>query len=434
MRLTYHQPIVIKFGIEFMRQPGSATGGLNSRSMGRPFILLIIGCIVLGFLAGGACANAGISQPAGNLEGKSGETAAAPGLTPPVSPQPPAEPLPPPSLPATPVQADQAPAQPLPNSVPPPVNSLDATTLITKQASQLTLTMDDMGLGWTRGNAVAPAIPLVTSSSHVYYMQGSSYAPGVQNTVAVFRNIAAAENAYAKEKQLNLIASNPGIGDECLLNDSVPINKLLVFRKNNVVVWLWLKLYKEGNIERYARMLEQKLTNSAPLPASPGLPSQQASTPPPQAPLEPSAGLQPAVAKPADGLVTKQAYQMVLTIEDMGPGWIKGNVSPPANSKSLSSSQVSYSQGSNFAPTVQNTVVVYRDVQAAVNAYASVKPAGVSLLYPAIGNECFQNDSVSINRLLVFRKGNVLVWIWLQQYKKGDIEGYARTVEKKVTP
>jgi hypothetical protein len=294
--------------------------------------------------------------------------------------------------------------------------------------------MDDMGLGWTRGNAVAPAIPLVTSSSHVYYMQGSSYAPGVQNTVAVFRNIAAAENAYAKEKQLNLIASNPGIGDECLLNDSVPINKLLVFRKNNVVVWLWLKLYKEGNIERYARMLEQKLTNSAPLPASPGLPSQQASTPPPQAPLEPSAGLQPAVAKPADGLVTKQAYQMVLTIEDMGPGWIKGNVSPPANSKSLSSSQVSYSQGSNFAPTVQNTVVVYRDVQAAVNAYASVKPAGVSLLYPAIGNECFQNDSVSINRLLVFRKGNVLVWIWLQQYKKGDIEGYARTVEKKVTP
>jgi hypothetical protein len=117
---------------------------------------------------------------------------------------------------------------------------------------------------------------------------------------------------------------------------------------------------------------------------------------------------------------------------DMGNGWIKGNVSPPANSKSLSSSQVSYSQGSNFAPTVQNTVVVYRGIEAAVNAYAVAKPSGVSLSNPAIGDECFLNDSVAIDRLLVFRKGSVVVWIWLKQYKGGDIEGYARTVEKRI--
>jgi hypothetical protein len=124
---------------------------------------------------------------------------------------------------------------------------------------------------------------------------------------------------------------------------------------------------------------------------------------------------------------------MVLTGEDMGTGWVKVNVSPPANSNSLSSSYVSYSQGSNFAPTVQNTVVVYRNIQAAVSAYGGAKPSGVSLSYPGIGDECFLNNSVAIDRALVFRKGNVVAWIWLKQYKSGDIEGYAQTVEKKIT-
>jgi hypothetical protein len=133
-------------------------------------------------------------------------------------------------------------------------------------------------------------------------------------------------------------------------------------------------------------------------------------------------------------MISKQAYQMVLTMEDMGTGWIKSNVSPPAKSNSLSSSQVAYSQGSNFAPTVQNTVVVYRGIDAAINAYDVAKPSGVSLSNPAIGDECFLNNSVAIDRLLLFRKGNVLVWVWLKQYKSGDIEGYARTVEKKITP
>jgi hypothetical protein len=287
----------------------------------------------------------------------------------------------------------------------------------------MTLTIDDMGPGWTLGNAVAPAIQQATSFSHVYYTQGSSYAPGVQNTVAVYRSIAVAENSYAKEKQANPVVSNPGIGDECLLNDSVPINKTLVFRKNNVVAWLWLKQYKDGDIERYARIVEQRILASAAPPVSPQ-PSQQVQ--PPASPL-------PAPAKPADGLIPKQAYQMVLTLEDMGQGWIKGNVSPPAYRDSTSSSQVSYSQGSNFAPTVQNSVVVYRGVEAAVKAFAGAKPSGVSLSFPTIGDECFLNDSVAIDRLLVFRKGNVVVWIWLKQHKTGDIEGYARTVEKKIT-
>jgi len=343
---------------------------------------------------------------------------------------PPAEPLLPPTLPGTPAPADQAPSQTPPGSTPPPVSALDATTLITKQASQMTLTIDDMGQGWTRGNAVAPAIQQVTSSSHVYYTQGSSYAPGVQNTVAVYRSIAGAENSFAREKQANLSTSNPGIGTECLLNDSVPINKLLVFRKNNVVVWVWLKQYKEGDIERYARIVEQRIT-PVPIPVSPEPPSQTVTTPPQEVLVEPSAVIQP-IINPVNGLVKKQSYQMVLTMEDMGQGWIKGNVSPSANRDSTSSSQVSYSQGANFAPTVQNSVVVYRSIQAAIKAYAAARPAGPTLSYPAIGDESFLNDSVPIDRLLVFRKGNVVVWVWLKQYKTGDIQGYAKIVENKM--
>jgi len=385
---------------------------------------ILIGCTVLGLVLGGACTNGSASQPQGNAPDNS---AAAPAETLPVSPL---EPLPPPSLPPVPEQDNQPPSQPAPGSNLPAGDSLDATALVTRQASQMTLTLEDMGPGWTQGIAIGPAKQLVTSSSHVYYTQGSSYAPGVQNTVAVYRSLSGAEEAYAREKQTNISTSNPGIGDECLLNDSVPINKLLIFRKNNVVVWLWLSQYKEGDIERYARMVEKKITAQ---PITPAQSSQTVTTPSQQTPVEPSAGIQPAIIKPANGIVTKQAYEMVLTQEDMGPGWMKGNVSPPANRKSTSTSQVLYSQGTSFAPTVQNSVIVYRDIQAAMDAYAGAKPTGAYLVYPGIGAECFLNDSVMIDRVLVFRKDNVVVWVWLKQYKTGDIESYARIVEKKIT-
>ena len=415
-----------------MRQSGSITGGAIYRSMEWFLTLLITGCIVLSFLSGAGCTKGATSQPQGNPD--SGQTATPPASTQPLSPAPTVKPVPPPSVPAAPAQPDAASTLPPPNPNPTPSNTPDVAALITKQAYQMTLTLDDMGSGWAQGNAIAPAMQQVSSSSHVYYTQGSSYAPGVQNTVAVYRSLAMANDSYAKEKDANLATSNPSIGDECLLNDSFPINKLLIFRKNNVVVWLWVKQYKEGDIEHYARIVEQRITASAPLPVSPGPSSQTSSTPSQQAPVETPTVSQPATAKPTDGLITKQAYQMVLTMEDMGTGWIKSNVSPPANSKSLSSSQVAYSQGANFAPTVQNTVVVYRGIEAASNAYDVAKPSGVSLSNPAIGDECFLNDSVAIDRLLVFRKGNVVAWIWLKQYKSGDIEGYARTVEKKIAP
>jgi hypothetical protein len=400
--------------------------------MQRPLILLVTGCIVLGLLMGGACASGGATLPQENPVGQSEETAVPPGIAPPVSPPPPAEPLPPPSIPSAPDPATQAPSQPPPDTNPPTGDSPDATALVTRQASQMTLTLKDMGQGWAQGSAIAPSIQQVTSSSHVYYTQGSSFAPGVQNTVAVYRSVSFAENAYAREKLANPAASNPGIGDECLLNDSVAINKVLVFRKNNVVAWLWVKQYKEGDIERFARIVEQRIIAPSPPSALPGTASQISSTPSPQT-AEPSSSPQPVIAKPATGLATKQAYEMVLTKEDMGPEWIKGSVSPPSNRGSTSSSYVYYTQGYSFAPGVQNTVAVYRDNAVAGKAYIDAKPSGVALMNPVIGDECFLNDTVALNRLLVFRKGNVVIWIWLQNYKIGDIEGYARIVEKKIT-
>jgi len=389
-----------------------------------------MGCVILVCLLGAACANGGAHQSQTDSAGMAAEDATSAGVS---SPELPA-PLPPDSVPSIPpVQDDQSSAQPDPEVNPAAANTLDATTMITKQASTMTLTLQDMGPEWAQGTAVPGAIQQTSSFSSAYFTQGSAYAPGVQNTVAVYRSISAAETAYTKEKEKNAASSNPGIGNECLLNDSVPINKLLVFRQNNVVVWLWLKQYKEGDIERYARIVEQKVIASAAPASSAVQPSLTITPPSQQVPDETPQIAQPGITKSMEGLVTKQAYDMVLTREDMGAEWIKGNVSPPPYRGSTSSSTVSYSQGSSFAPTLQNTVAVYRDKEAAADVYAAAMPSGVTLTNPSIGEECFLNNSVAIDRLLVFRKSNVVVWLWLKQYKTGDIEGYARTVEQKIT-
>ncbi|MBN1690724.1 MAG: hypothetical protein JW901_06860 [Dehalococcoidia bacterium] len=386
---------------------------------------MLIGVTVFGLVLVTACVNSSVDQPQGNAA----DTAASTNTTLPMSPE---EPLPTPPIPSTPEQDNQAVSQPVPDPNLSTGGSLDPTTLITKQASTMTLTLQDMGSGWAKGTAVPSAIPQTSSFSHAYYTQGSSYAPTVQNTVAVYRSISAAESAYAREKQSYVSTSNPGIGNECLLNDSAPINKLLVFRQNNVVVWLWLKQYKEGDIERYARTVEQRIIAAA--AASMEQPAPAVAPPAEQTPAEPPASAQPeGITKSMEGLITKQAYEMVLTKEDMGSGWIQGNVFPPSYRGSTSSSSVSFFTGAAYAPAVQNTVVVYRDIKVAQDAYTSARPSSATLTNPSIGNECFLNNSVPIDKLLVFRKSNVVVWLWLKQDKTGDIESYARIVEQKIT-
>lgn len=168
-------------------------------------------------------------------------------------------------------------------------------------------------------------------------------------------------------------------------------------------------------------------------PSTPSTPaSTPASTPPSQpAPVSPTPSANPTSS---ESLISKDAYTMVLTLSDMGTGWQKGTSGSPAKQGVVSASTVSYIQGSSFAPSVQNTVAVYRSIQVAMNAYDQEKPAYVTLTNPQIGDECFLNSNVAISRELVFRKNNVVVWVWVQQYKTGDIESYARIVESRITP
>ena len=384
--------------------------------------ILIVGCLMLGMVSISACASSNTTQSQTNAGQQSDETT-PPVTTPPISPTPPS------SSPSTPAQNQQVPSQPAPASN--PQSTLDSTTVITKQASTMTLTLQDVGPGWALGTMIPQAIQQAMSFSSSYFTQGSIYAPTIQDQVAVYRTISSAESAYAKEKQTNTASSNPDIGDECLLNNSVPINKVLIFRKNNVVAWIWLKQYKEGDIEHYGRLMEQKIIAAATAPTQ--LPAPAVTPPVEQTPEAPANYDPVTITKSMEGIVNKQAYDMVLSQNDMGSGWIKGNVAPPSYRYSTSSCSVSYTRGAAYAPVVQNTVVVYRETKLAQDAYNNAKPSGVTLSNPSIGDECFLNNSVLIDRLLIFRKSNVVVWVWLKQDKTGDIESYAKIVEKKVT-
>jgi len=124
----------------------------------------------------------------------------------------------------------------------------------------MTLTLDDMGQGWLKGNAVQGTRGDVISSSSAHYYKGTSFSPVVQNTVAVYRSMSSAMSAYAKEEANQATVTHPSYGNECFLNDSVAINKLLVFRKDNVVVWIWLQQDKKGDIEQYAKILALRIT------------------------------------------------------------------------------------------------------------------------------------------------------------------------------
>jgi hypothetical protein len=172
-----------------------------------------------------------------------------------------------------------------------------------------------------------------------------------------------------------------------------------------------------------------------PTPTASNPPSTPVTTPPQQTPSQPSNP--PAASTTSSGLIMKQAYTMTLTLDDMGAGWIPGNAGSPGKPQIFSSSHVTFTKGSSFSPVVQNTVEVYRTVDAAITAYQAEKPANaatLSLSYPSIGDECFLNDTVATNKTLVFRKNNVVVWIMTQQDKTSDPVHYAQIVEQKVTP
>jgi hypothetical protein len=93
---------------------------------------------------------------------------------------------------------------------------------------------------------------------------------------------------------------------------------------------------------------------------------------------------------------------------------------------------VRFFEGTLYPTVVQNTVAVYPTIDLAKQVYANEKPTNVSLDYPRIGQECFLDTSIDVNKKLVFRKGNIVVWLYLQQDMFGDIKPYARIVEERI--
>lgn len=152
----------------------------------------------------------------------------------------------------------------LPPPPPPPVRTdttgTDYGALITKSACSMALTLDDMGQGWARMGVGSQSLVYATSVCQADYKQGGYYAPIVENTVAVYRTVGAASNVWDQEKATSKPRSSATIGDECFINNSNAVNKQLVFRKNNVVVWIIMKNYQSGDLESFARIVESRIS------------------------------------------------------------------------------------------------------------------------------------------------------------------------------
>lgn len=144
-----------------------------------------------------------------------------------------------------------------PDSTQPSTEQIPA--LVTKDASDIVLRIHDFEPDWTQRDAKAVAKEGAVSAYQVYFHKGVFYPPVVQNIVAVYPTIDMAEQVYLAEKPQNVSLEYPPIGDECLLDSSIPTNQRLVFRKSNVVVWLWLQQDPFGEIESYAKIVESKI-------------------------------------------------------------------------------------------------------------------------------------------------------------------------------
>ncbi len=135
--------------------------------------------------------------------------------------------------------------------------------LITKDASELVLTIADFEPGWVQQKGESTTKEGAQSAYHVYFYDGKLLPlspPVIQNTIAVYPNIELAQQVYLDAVPKNVSVENPQIGDECFLDISIPIQKRLVFRKNNVVVWLRLQQDTFGDVKPYATIIEKGIS------------------------------------------------------------------------------------------------------------------------------------------------------------------------------
>jgi hypothetical protein len=136
-------------------------------------------------------------------------------------------------------------------------------------------------------------------------------------------------------------------------------------------------------------------------------------------------------------VTTKDASEMVLMIGDFEAGWVRHSAAPIIKEGAQSAYHVYFYNGSLLPlspPVIQNTIAVYPSIEQAQQAYLSEVPKNVSLENPKIGDESFLDISIPINKRLVFRKSNVVVWLWLQQDMFGDVKPYAKIIQKRISP
>ena len=149
-----------------------------------------------------------------------------------------------------------------PTAMPTPTS---ATHLITKDASQLVLALTDLGEGGWSQDAAPPFVENgAQSTSEVRFRRESwlgeaTYTQFILNDVAVFPSVEQAHEAYLIAKPTQVTVEERQVGDEAFFDIwTVASGQRLVFRKANVVVWLWLSF--AGDIDSYARIIEAKIS------------------------------------------------------------------------------------------------------------------------------------------------------------------------------
>ncbi len=125
----------------------------------------------------------------------------------------------------------------------------------------MALTIGDFKPGWVQDTAESFDKEGAQSAYHTYFLEGKSLHPSVvQSAIAVYPSIELAEQIYLDEIPKNVSLENPEIGDESFLDISIPVQKKLVFRQGNVVVWLYLQQDMFGDVKPYARIIEKRIS------------------------------------------------------------------------------------------------------------------------------------------------------------------------------
>jgi len=145
----------------------------------------------------------------------------------------------------------------------------------------------------------------------------------------------------------------------------------------------------------------------------------------------------PAPIEPV-GPVTKMPQEMVLKITDLeGDGWTLTESVPVSEHGAEYAHQVAFSRetfsGSSTGKEMATCkVALYYKEAEAHSAFLTATKSEVPTSGLSIGDEAFLETGTVVNgKGLIFRKANVVVWIWLNY--DGDAESLAKIVEERIT-